>query len=93
MSSYMIRSVPPGLIGRAKAKAREAGETLDAVLIAELEAYADGRARSQQASRGGEARAAALTPEARSAIARKGGLARAAAIAQGLNTQTRKDKP
>ncbi len=72
----MIRSVPPGLIGRAKAKAREAGETLDAVLIAELEAYADGRARSQQAKAGGLARAEALTPEARSAIARKGAEAR-----------------
>ena len=71
MSSYMIRQLPPGLIGRAKAKAREQGETLDAILIATLEAYCDGKMPSQWGARGGHARAASLTPDERSAIARK----------------------
>ena len=73
MSSYMIRHVPEGVIPRAKAQARQASTTLDAVLVRFLEIYA---AQGWPWSKAGQARAAQITPEERSEWGRKGGLAR-----------------
>jgi hypothetical protein len=39
MSSYMIRHLPPGLIRRAKDRARQDGTTLDALLLRYLTIY------------------------------------------------------
>jgi hypothetical protein len=73
MPSYMLRGLPPNVVARAKAKAREAGTTLDDVLIAFLETYAE---HGSIASSGGHARALSLTPEQRTTIARKAAQAR-----------------
>lgn len=67
----MIRNVPPGLVAKAKAKAKEWGGTLDNVLIAAMQDWANGKSPQQMGSSGGHARAASLTPEERSAIAKK----------------------
>ena len=70
MASYMLRGLPSGLIARAKARAREAGVTLDDVLVAFLERYAEGNDPSGAGRKGGAARAAKLSPERRTEIAR-----------------------
>jgi hypothetical protein len=76
MSSYMLRHIPPGLVARAKDRARANGTTLDSALLAWLEAYADGRDNVSAGRKGGQARSEALTPEQRVAIARQGAEAR-----------------
>jgi hypothetical protein len=76
MSSYMLRHIPPGLVARAKDRARANGTTLDSALLAWLEAYAEGTDNVSAGRRGGAARAAALTPEQRVDIARRGAEAR-----------------
>jgi hypothetical protein len=77
MSSYMIRDLPPGLISRAKARAREEDTTLDVVLLRHLERYAEHGDPHAAAGRiGGAARAATLSPERRREIARKAATAR-----------------
>lgn len=76
MPSYVIRHVPPGLIPRAKAAAREADVTLDDALIAFLVTFADGTDRAAAGRKGGAARAEALTPERRKEIAQAGAQAR-----------------
>lgn len=73
MPSYVLRHIPADLIGRAKAKAREAETTLDAVLLRYLETYAE---HGSIQSSGGHARTLALTPLARSTIARQAATAR-----------------
>lgn len=64
----MLRGLPPGLVARAKDKAREAETSLDAVLAAFLETYAE---HGSIQSSGGHARKLALTPDERTDIARK----------------------
>jgi hypothetical protein len=76
MPSYVIRRLPPGLIPRAKAIAREHGISLDDALLAFLVTFADGTDRAAAGRRGGAARAEALTAERRTEIARKGAEAR-----------------
>jgi hypothetical protein len=68
MSSYMIRALPPGLIPRAKARARTDSTTLDAVLLRLLESYAE---RGAPGTAGAAARTHSLTPERRAAIAQQ----------------------
>lgn len=72
MPSYVLRHLPADLIGRAKAKAREADTTLDAVLTRYLASYAD---HGSIQSSGGHARKLAMSPDARSESARKAALA------------------
>jgi hypothetical protein len=76
MSSYMLRGVPPGLVARAKDRARANGTTLDSALLEWLESYADGTDRASVGRKGGAARAASLTPERRAEIAKQGAEAR-----------------
>ncbi len=64
----MIRKLPEGLVARAKAKAREAGTSLDAALITFLETYAE---HGSVQSSGGHARKLALTPDERTDISRR----------------------
>jgi hypothetical protein len=73
MPSYMLRHVPDGLIAKAKAKAREAGTTLDAALLAFLKSYAE---HGSIQSSGGHARKLALTPEERTESALRAAQAR-----------------
>jgi hypothetical protein len=73
MPSYMLRDLPPGLVQRAKARAREEGTTLDAVLRRMLEVYVES---GRPGVAGGEARADRLSAEERSDIARKAAEAR-----------------
>lgn len=70
MPTYVLRGVPSDLIRRAKARARELGESLDQRLLAYLTAYAHGTTPEQMGRDGGRARAAKLSPEERSRIAR-----------------------
>lgn len=73
MATYALRGLDADSIQRAKARARDAGTSLDAVLRAYLTAYADGTT-AQQA--GGRARAERLSAEDRTAISRHAALAR-----------------
>ena len=68
MAHYAIRNLPPGLIPRAKARARADETTLDAVLLTYLTRYAEGTPSAQQL--GGQARVAGMTGDERSALAR-----------------------
>ena len=68
MSMYALRHIPDGLIASAKATARAAGTTLDAVLLKFLSRYVTDGGSIQSA--GGVARREALSPERRQAIAR-----------------------
>lgn len=63
----MIRGLPAGLVGHAKARARADDTTLDAVLITYLARYAE---QGPPGLAGAQARAASLSPERRSEIAR-----------------------
>jgi hypothetical protein len=73
---YRLRSIPPALWRRVRARA---GERLREVLLGLLRLYADGDVdpldptspASTLAAKGGRARADAMTPEERSAAARK----------------------
>lgn len=77
MPSYMIRGLPAGLIQRAKARARDREDRLDAILIAALEAYAEGQTAAQQlAASGGHARAASLSDQERRDSAQRAAQAR-----------------
>jgi len=76
VSSFMLRHIPPGLVARAKDRARANGTTLDSALLVWLEAYAEGTDNVSAGRRGGAARAAALTPDRRAEIARQGAEAR-----------------
>lgn len=77
MPSYVIRHLSADLIARAKAHAREAETTLDAVLIRYLETYAQGvSAAAQLGASGGVARAAKMTRAERTASARTAARAR-----------------
>ena len=76
MSSFMLRHIPPGLVARAKDRARANGTTLDSALLVWLEAYAEGTDNVSAGRRGGAARAASLTPDRRAEIARQGAEAR-----------------
>lgn len=71
MPSYMIRDLPDGLIARAKAKARDAGQRLDAVLTKFLQSYAEHGTPHVAQQRGGLARAANMTADERVAAARR----------------------
>lgn len=73
MPSYMLRGLPPGLVARAKAMARDAGTSLDAALLAFLETYAE---HGSIQSSGGHARKLSLTPQERTDSARKAADAR-----------------
>lgn len=73
MPTYMLRGLPHDIVGRAKARAREAGTTLDEILIGFIVKYA---AKGSIQAQGGRARAEALTPEERSASAQKAARAR-----------------
>jgi len=73
MPTYVLRGLTSDLVARAKAKAREADTTLDAVLVDFLESYAE---HGAVGARGGHARARMLTADQRSAIARQGAAAR-----------------
>jgi hypothetical protein len=73
MVTYVLRGLTSDLVARAKAKARDAETTLDAVLIRYLETYAE---HGSIQSSGGHARKLALTATQRSAIARQGAAAR-----------------
>lgn len=68
MPSYMIRDLPPGLIGRAKARARSAETTLDAVLLRYLLTYAE---HGNPQAAGAAAVNAQRTPEERRDAARR----------------------
>lgn len=71
MASYVIRGLPEGLVGRAKAAARARGETLDDVLRQALESCAEGQsAAAELGAKGGAARAANMSKRARSESAR-----------------------
>ena len=71
--SYTIHDLPPGLVSRAKARAKSDDTTLDAVLATFLAFYAE---NGPQGRAGGQARAESLSPEERSAIAKKAAEAR-----------------
>jgi len=73
MPTYVLRGLTSDLVARAKAKASDADTTLDAVLVAFLESYAE---HGAVGARGGHARARMLTADQRSAIARQGAAAR-----------------
>ena len=72
MSTYALRRLDPDIVQRAKARARDAGTSLDDVLRAALKAYADGHdtAAQQLGAEGGRASAAARTPRERSEAGR-----------------------
>lgn len=73
MPSYTIRHLSAEVIASAKAKARDAGTSLDDVLRDYLTAYASGATAGQ---RGGAARAKALSAEERREIAVRAARAR-----------------
>lgn len=72
MATYALRGLTPDTIHRAKARAREAGTSLDDVLREYLRVYACG----DRGVAGGHARAAALSPERRSELARAAAMSR-----------------
>lgn len=73
MASYTIRSLPPGLIPRARARAKADATTLDAVLLRLIESYAE---QGAPGSAGAKARSASMSNERRAEIARNAASAR-----------------
>lgn len=73
MATYALRGLTSDLVARAKARAREDGTTLDAVLIRYLQTYAE---HGSPQSSGGHARKLSMTAEARSESARRAADAR-----------------
>lgn len=73
MASYTLRGLTADTVARAKARARDAGTSLDDVLRDYLQTYADPLPRGVAGAR---ARADALSPERRTDIARQAALAR-----------------